>query len=62
MKIHDAGICRECGEVYDISREICCPVLDSGMLTGIVTQTDLLHASFEIVKYMHWKILDKWDI
>lgn len=26
MKLHDAGICKECGEVYDTSREVCCPV------------------------------------
>jgi len=38
------------------------PVIDNGMMIGIVTQTDLLHASLELVKYMHWKILDKWDI
>jgi len=36
MKIHDAGICRECGEVYDTSREICCPVCKSTEYDAVI--------------------------
>lgn len=56
MPIYDLGVLRKKKGFTKF------PVMDQGRLVGIVTQTDLLHASLELVKYMHWKILDKWDI
>jgi len=56
MEVYDLGVLRKKKGFTKF------PVMDNGMLVGIVTQTDLLHASLDLVKFMHWKILEKWDI